>query len=738
MGCGSSSGSNRRVESQPPHLQIDNADIFIYKAPNSIQLAFGFILNECSIFGTGTVLVPSVCVESNAFPVIVAKMVIDDDNTTKELPILTAAFYDQGRIMLFPHIDIITDISHIESRQESKILQNAFNWLSRANSTMTPILLLSFPQLSLQDTYDSLHNCGYFVEVSNKFNNLKQYKIVFIPSDYEASDDAIEAITKYISDGGSLAVFYSPSVSKSQLIFPTNNITLQFGLGYTLCSFREQSEPIPISTDFQQVQKFHFNYLYNKVITYISDPKKVETSVLDEIVTTIQLHTMLCTDVQADRLLKLTEACWNYLMATDAVQSDTFCPEVNQRVVLMLLQDNMNKLPPQNIKAIDGYERFPGKCGDVVFGDFERVLEVVGETWVSTGLYLPAGVIATVEAEADPEGLQVQIGAHHESLLLKDSPWKRWPSVVNAFELNPGKTEIISPFGGPLYIVADENFEKEMEIKITFHNTTQYPRYVINQPEIWESTKDIQTPFGELETEFVILTMPSNILRELDLGAICEKLDQLTEVIIDYMAYDMFHKFRVVFDIELFDTSQPACGYPIIFLIDNLKPMFDDVSRPNSHLFTLITLFAILTLKEDCFDDVVETSLVMLAASVSFTKIYTDFDPFSSEYQVTPLFNGLWQIQLKYPNVITETLQIFQHKVYDANAVPDDTWIDFVQNMCKIGKVDFTTILEKSRPIPLNVTMSCHAFSSFDELFPTKMVNSSILDESDSTIPTTE
>lgn len=68
------------------------------------------------------------------------------------------------------------------------------------------------------------------------------------------------------------------------------------------------------------------------------------------------------------------------------------------------------------------------------------------------------------------------------------------------------------------------------------------------------------------------------------------------------------------------------------------------------------------------------------------------------------LFEELWLINLKVnnkviPNIIAKS-QNSDSPVYD---VPEDRWIAFVRDLCFTIQLNFLPVLEKLRPIPLNL-----------------------------------
>jgi hypothetical protein len=70
------------------------------------------------------------------------------------------------------------------------------------------------------------------------------------------------------------------------------------------------------------------------------------------------------------------------------------------------------------------------------------------------------------------------------------------------------------------------------------------------------------------------------------------------------------------------------------------------------------------------------------------------------------MFNELWEIETNFPGVISRTLEKFQSPDYPIAHVPEDMWIAFVRELCATGQRDFTKLLERTKPIPLNISLS--------------------------------
>lgn len=261
-------------------------------------------------------------------------------------------------------------------------------------------------------------------------------------------------------------------------------------------------------------------------------------------------------------------------------------------------------------------------------------------------------------------------------------------------------------------INADDNYS----LKFTFEGFSQYPRIQWDNPEIWESTKDIDVPWGELDVGNVIFTLPTGKLKEIDnVPAIQKMFDLITQEISSFMAYSLDIPYRVIFDIQL-SGPEPNSSYPLVFLMDSIDEIFHN-NKPTKGLFSAVTYMGILSIKEETVDSTTEMALATLCSASIFQKIFPDFDPISFLGDSAPkLFLQLWEIHTNFDkNLLPKVLQKFQDDTAGSSD-SEDMWINFVKGVCEIGDRNFTKLLEHAKPIPLNILRSFSGLKEYDTL----------------------
>lgn len=212
------------------------------------------------------------------------------------------------------------------------------------------------------------------------------------------------------------------------------------------------------------------------------------------------------------------------------------CPSIIHCITVVLLTEILHRLPPKDFQDQHFGKRFPGEIEDdlakLSLGDFKTHHQLLCECWISTGLYLPSGVLAQASISKNlilsmnnKVKISIQVGCHTVCTLSHKGPWKRWPIISDTF-LFPNKLDIVkyhkermaednsnaadnntenipdndlykiddeevtvyfcSPFGGIVYISIEEFLlDKPIEVEVVFRNLLQYPVYTSSEPSVY-------------------------------------------------------------------------------------------------------------------------------------------------------------------------------------------------------------------------------------------------------------
>lgn len=722
--------------------------------------AFPTLIQELTKFVYLDHMVQSISISRDAFPVIIPQRDYHINPTDICLPLISASCFSGNRVICLPSINLF-DREIFAARFIKQFLGNVLYWTSEQNSTFSKAFIYGFSDQHKDLLITRFEDLGYSCETELSFVNqpLSNYHLLILPSTINSHnpDDAnlINALEK--TEVGIIFI-YIPS-QNPDIPFPCNTFLSHFGLSYVDSPWHIEKGQFMIERNFVSIMSYHYlSYtacLKRILSTSSSIPSldkksndingtELSTSAadnptlnkLDFIVTALRTILSVVGEGCEFHVNIVASECYNYLESSHAFCEGFFCSSPEQSIILILLQEALIKLSPEHILALPGLDSFPGPIAppSKLPPITTRInISLSSHAWSSTGLYLRPGVVATITllsvrpelpdkifsiseagtGDSNPnttdytEGIHFQIGAHTESLLFRNPPWRRWPVLSTVYAACPlgVSTKIASPYGGILYVASTS--EVGLDIEIECENFIRHPRNVIGNPEVWEETQSNEVPFGEIETQRLIITMPSNEMREMQnyFPDIANIFDRGIDIISSFMNNRPSYPFRIVFDIELPDSG-PSCGYPIVFDLSSTK-MLSKIGEPSPMLFALMNLFALLMLRENCFDDDVEVVLAEIAARKAFKTLFPDFKdddiPISSEVK---LFSSLNMIQESHPDVISNALKKFQNQDYQIEGMPEDIWLDFVKEMCRIGNKDFTKQLEIARPIPLNISSS--------------------------------
>ncbi len=140
----------------------------------------------------------------------------------------------------------------------------------------------------------------------------------------------------------------------------------------------------------------------------------------------------------------------------------------------------------------------------------------------SLGLYAPPGALIAVRATEVPAAnkLRVRIGAHSDNITRRPK-WPRLPRITRTFPLEAGQTAAACAFGGLVYVEVGSAAvgDTAVPLLIEVSGAVEAPLFVFGQTSAtaWRERQRLAPgPWAELATDKVILTVPSERIRELD------------------------------------------------------------------------------------------------------------------------------------------------------------------------------------------------------------------------------
>ncbi len=199
-------------------------------------------------------------------------------------------------------------------------------------------------------------------------------------------------------------------------------------------------------------------------------------------------------------------------------------------------------------------------------------------TWHSTGLYAAPGDIITlrVDPKIINKGLKVQIGAHSDQLWGKDK-WDRFPSIIRSMPINQVEVKLSNPFGGLIYITSPANLSLG-DCQFSFYKIIRAPSFELGKNNLSEwnnSIRYLPAPWAELISDKIILTIPSEKLKQVDNPI---QLMQFWDKVLDLTAdlavqsRSRARPERIVPDKQI-SAGYMHSGYPIMTHLDAIDRM---------------------------------------------------------------------------------------------------------------------------------------------------------------------
>ncbi len=246
------------------------------------------------------------------------------------------------------------------------------------------------------------------------------------------------------------------------------------------------------------------------------------------------------------------------------------------RLALTLDMERLRGTPPEKIRPHPASTSFPGAVAVDVPRVADRTfsIDLSVPRWHSTGYYAAPGDVIqiTVPAGAAGQGLGVRIGCHTDTLWHLDE-WKRAPEISRRDSLDHPQTLTASPFGGLIYLDVPDKFPVGT-IEVTLSGAVEAPRFILGKTDLqdWaDRIRHLPGPWAELETEKIILSVPSGKIRELDdPAALLTFWDRVLDAQADLAATPRERKFpeRIVPDAQI-SAGYMHSGYPIMTWLDH-------------------------------------------------------------------------------------------------------------------------------------------------------------------------
>jgi hypothetical protein len=561
-------------------------------------------------------MLPVVCFNDQSIPLVTNTLFSSSgEATAASLASVALGMSGNGKLVFIGAIELLVRCSG-QTPEYSAFLEGICCLLAKPDLAASRGLILGCPTQTAEAIQKNLRLFDFVSDISRQLVDLSHYDLVVTVVDCTA----IRELRGLLDRGGGVIVCGNGlPVSRSA---PIRDLLTDFGMGLPSCSLY-LGDP---TKDFTKVKHDRSGLCFNRLAAHfheaLTGDDRIELSIIDPLVTTLRYHITTLPRSFDGRLEVIAADCWAYLDRTGAPSDGGVCPEVSQLIVAVLLADIMPRMPPAMHEGVHRDVPFPGPS-NLVIGSFAIEAEFESDGWFSTGLYLPAGVMATATIDGPRRECAIQIGSHPDCVMTKLPPWRRYPCVVTRFVFDQATIEVSSPFGGIIYVVLDDfEIDSVQILNVRFQNVGRYPMYSIDDFSLWTHTRDFAAPWAEIESKLAIFTMPTSFLVNLqELNDAIGRVDDMIRFLLDFLSDDTVRRFRIIFDVVVNDGTLSQ-GYPIVLPVEALDDIF--VKTAPTTCFTMLRLIADSSFPVGGFPPRARDSLITLAAYATAEHAWPD------------------------------------------------------------------------------------------------------------------
>jgi hypothetical protein len=503
----------------------------------------------------------------NAFAVIVG-------GEGKSLsPVVAATTWENGRIVAFGHNGYLGLTSDEDA---ARLLLNAVRWAGRGDRVKVGVRISN----ALAEHLAAAGLDMVRLEDVDWRTRIAGLKVVCVDAQTLRADREVPELAKFIRAGGGLVTaatgwgWASLNRSKSlSLDFPGNVLLRPAGL-----VFNEQTPDKTVPDGYR------------------ADDKDLRLLNATHALAALAAHEDGSSALDPGALRQAGATVTNALRALPT-NDDTFFPKIRElaknperfvhptpekplkadqslaRMLAAFTIEQLRRATPEQIHAHPSGLQFPGAVpADAPVERKDLAIDTARPGWHSTGLYAAPGALirVTVPKENLVAGLRVRIGCHTDGLWHLDS-WPRMPEIAISKPLDSAETRVANAFGGPIYIDVPEK-SPGGTLQVSIDGAVAAPYFVLGRtiPEGWARQRMNPAPWAELEFGRVILSVPSEHVRELEdpteLGKFWDRVVELEDELAGTLK-ERRRPERIVADVKI-SAGYMHSGYPIMTHLD--------------------------------------------------------------------------------------------------------------------------------------------------------------------------
>jgi len=515
--------------------------------------------------------------EDTAFAVVAARV-----GRSIYAPVVAAAEMGKGRVVAFGHTDYLSPRTLAEV-DTGRLMLNAIRWAGRKNAADGKDMPVGvYKDAGLRSYLEKQGFRARQIDDDRLRELLEAVEVLCVYPARLRNDSQIETIKAFVRDGGGLVAadlgwgWLQLNPGKTlQKDHPGNRLLASTGIMWA-DGYLNKTTDTGYAARQNLTPLLHVDGAINALKVHEKGGTKLDGREVSQAVSTI---------IRAVRTLpggakvvraKLGETLKPDQMNIVPTPKDPLSEKKHplRRLVLSTQMEEALQLPPERIKPHRAAAEFPGSV-PLDAEPVSRNVSIDTNTpgWHSTGLYAAPGRLITVQVdeEAVNKGLHVRIGAHSDKLWNKDV-WKRCPDICRRFEITNRTTQAANAFGGLIYIEVPRR-ARLGSIDAAIGGGIEAPLYVLGNTdvELWrDRIRHRVAPWAELQTEKVILTVPSRIIGDLDdPEALMKFWDKVMDACADLAGWprERQRPERYVADCQI-SAGYMHSGYPIMTHLD--------------------------------------------------------------------------------------------------------------------------------------------------------------------------
>jgi hypothetical protein len=673
-----------------------------------LSAIYSMIVSDCQMFHCPPGTIPIACLTEDVILIILSQLEFDGSSSSGIwMPAVAAAPVGGGRLVVYGSIFML-DPPFFNLCDTGIVLLNSFIWLTGSKLRIDTITFVGFRP----DLQSSISRCLGNHSLRCRFTDFDPESLsgesMILVSSSVNNADFLRFLAKFLDDGGGVGIFSNDFESATKL----NPFLISYGVPFACCSLSSEGGSYraePISNWYDLNASCVLPRMIANLERFLAQGDDVA---VDKLVPAIRYCVRIPEFQDGDAIRRLTDICWTFLKSTGyRTAENLFGPKVAHAIVIVLLEDIWAKMPVERITAHPDASVFPG-VSNCPPGICALTIQLQSQSLLSTGLWLNAGVCGWVECDDAPPNLHIQIGAHSRCLVVENGPWHRWPNVCASFPLLSRRTQVVSRFGGLVYLVAPGDVDAK-DLAVTFRNFCLCPRGHIRDPDLYVETGEYETPWAEVNSDMAFFVLPKSELEKTpDIVGGCSFLDEVVSELTRRLHYVVTRPYRVVFDVDV--SPKLHAEYPLTMAVSDIPHLLTRPTRPTRSLFRFLMKVGMAALRANCFDEETERALVAFAICLTFSEIYGSHDGFEASWLETScLFNDLHYIHTKVNDVLLPTLiDRAQQDDWVLFTTPEDQWVNFVKKLSDIGRCNFTPLLKLIRAIPLSLATDLERYPS--------------------------